>query len=104
MIFKHLMFSIFLLGFWPEEFQDPCQNIRVTWEVENDIDQNGSGRVMIKVEGAGTPIKYFFSNQEGHLINSDFSKGSMERLAKGSYTCLVKEKGGCRKKIEFQIK
>jgi len=103
-MFNYLIFSLFLVGSSYEKSEDPCRSVVVSIEVENDVGQTGKGSVKINVQGASLPIRYFFSNQEGYVVNTDFSKGSMELLTKGSYTCLVKEKGGCRKKIEFEIK
>lgn len=104
MLLKYLIFSslYFLLPFQTREAS--CDLIVVSVQVEDDVRGLGQGRAVVEVKGAKPPIKYFFSAANGDLINTDFLLNRVESLKKGKYTCLIRESGDCRKKIEFEIK
>jgi hypothetical protein len=83
-------------------YADPCSRINATVKISKD--QNEVTNVRAEISGAKTPIRYFFSNSKGDLVTSDFNSAEAKNLKPGKYTCLIREAGGCRKLIEFEVK
>jgi hypothetical protein len=84
--------------------QGPCKKVEISFKVEDIVAQRSNGKITINVEKTAFPVKYFFFDKDGALLNEDFSKNELDGLAKGAYTCLVRQRGGCKSKIEFEIK
>jgi hypothetical protein len=82
--------------------QDPCASIVISVDVARTPGDDST--VSVKVNGAKSPILYFFSTAKGDLVSEDYRKATVQNLKPGKYTCLVKDAGNCRKKIEFEIK
>jgi hypothetical protein len=78
---------------------DPCSRVEVSITINDELNT-----ATAEVKGGQAPIRYFFSDDTGELISNDYKSANVRNLKAGKYTCLVKEAGGCRKKIEFEIK
>ena len=82
--------------------QDPCSRIDAQIKISKDQNQVVSAKA--EVIGAKGDIRYFFSDSHGDLLSNDYKSAQVTKLKPGKYTCLIRESGGCRKLIEFEVK
>lgn len=83
-------------------FEDPCAQVRASVKLSKDI--SASNTATVEVTGARQPIRYVFSDSKKEVVSTNYSSPSVGSLKPGKYTCLVREAGGCRKLIEFEVK
>ena len=108
LINSSLFLSILFSGL-PEEATlikdaDPCERIEIFVSVEDTNAAIATGKVKVDIKGAKEPILYFFSFSTGQMIDDNYKQNSKASLKSGKYVCTIKEAGGCRKRIEFEIK
>lgn len=95
---------LFMTSFASREmtYGDPCSAIQATVKISKDQNQLVSAKT--EVIGAKGAIRYFFSDSKGDLLSTDYQNDQVKGLKPGKYTCLIREEGGCRKLIEFEVK
>ncbi|MEM6525263.1 MAG: hypothetical protein AAGF85_04360 [Bacteroidota bacterium] len=66
-------------------------------EVDNEI------IVSIEVQRLSNPIKYVFFNSEGERVGDNLDSNEIRNVPDGTYNCIVKDKKGCTKRVQFTV-
>jgi hypothetical protein len=82
--------------------EDPCESVKITVNLSPAL--GNLSNVEVVVSDAKKPVRYVFFNSEEEPLNQDYKSALMKNLKPGKYTCLVRDGGNCRKKIEFEVK
>ena len=103
LLFAWLVFFVLLSSHAVAQDGKGCE-VQATVETENTFNNQDHGRATVKLKNGQAPNHViFYDGLTGRQLQKDLTKSSIENLKKGSYYCIVADKKGCLKKIEFQI-
>jgi hypothetical protein len=77
-----------------------CESLKVSFEISSN---NEDHSLDLTIHGGQAPYVIILSKESGDLVTEDFSLKHFDSLKSGKYTCVVIDKGNCKRKLEITI-